>query len=354
MRRLWVCLTTGLLAFGSLYAEYRPPIFDFEIGVGYRHDNYKMQMQGYKRNPTTDFAMPSKERWRWIWNEIEIVESSATLRYTTCLNYYIRLNADWGRIHNGEGHVDGFAQLPGTVEKRQIDSSDSSNSSSGFETRKHFQHFSRIENKSNRGSVMDFSGCVGYQFRSNGRRCIITPVAGFSYHHQRLEFHHGKQKIDTFDLFPVLGPIPDLHVQYKPRWYGPFIGCDVEVQVDIPCVILFGNLEYHWTQFRTTASWNFADAYINNFNQSSHGNGLIVSGGISHKLECNVWISAFGTYRHFQAEGGQYKTTHHTNRLLFPRQTFGTFPVFDKKKDNDLNAFYWNSWVAGVAFDYRF
>lgn len=350
MRKLWLCLSIGLLLLGSLKAEYYPPIFDLEIGVGYRHDNYKMQMKAFKRNPVTNFGTPSKELWRWAWREIEIIESSATLRYTTCLNYYFRFNGDWGRIHNGEGHVDGFARLPCD---KEFNVTSSPCSDSSFDTVK-YKHFSRIKNKSNRGSVMDFSGAVGYQFRSNGRRTIITPLLGFSYHHQRLEFHHAKQVIDAFDPFPVLGKIPDLHVQYKPRWYGPFIGVDVEAQVDIPCVLFFVSAEYHWKQFRTTGSWNFADAFIHEFNQHSHGHGTIIQGGVSYKLQCNFWITAFGTWRNFYCKHGNFKTTHRRNRLLFPDQTFGTFPFFNKDRDKDLNSFQWNSWVAGLAFDWRY
>lgn len=346
-----ISLAVGIILLSSLQAEYYPPIFDFGIGIGYRHDNYKMQMQGERRNPTTDFLKPSLERWHWKWSEIEVLESSAVLRYTTCLNYYIRLNADWGRIHNGEGHVDGFAQLPGRGSCSSFSTSSGSRCNS---SRPEAIHFSRIKNKSNRGFVMDYSGAVGYQFRSNGRRVIITPVVGFSYHHQHLEFHHGKQEIDAFDPFPVLGPIPDLHVNYKPRWYGGFIGVDWEAQVDIPCVLVFGSAEYHWAQYRTTSTWNFADTFINDFNQKGHGQGLILNGGFSYKLQCNFWITAYGTYRNFYAEGGRHKTTSLTNNLLFPRQTFGTFPAFNPRGENRLRHFSWNSWVAGIGFDYRF
>ncbi len=343
--RVWLgagLLSWGLLSMSSLQAEYRPPIFDFEIGVGYRHDNYKMDMAGFVL-PSSNFLGSSQEIWRWKWNEVEIVESSATLRYTSCLNYYVRMYADWGRIHNGEGHLDGFANEPGT----------GSISGSSISDEKYL-HFSRIKNKTNRGSVMDFSGAVGYQFRSNGRRCILTPLLGFSYHHQKLEFHHGKQVIDLFDPFPVLGDIPDLHVMYKPRWYGPFIGIDWEVQVDVPCVLIYGSAEYHWTQYRTTASWNFSDTFINNFNQNSNGHGLIINGGISQKLQCDIWITAFATYRNFQAKRGKHKTVSSKNKLLFPTQTFGTFPVFNPDRSNKMIKFKWNSWVAGLAFDYRF
>lgn len=352
MRKVWIWLATGLFAFGSVHAEYRPPIFDFEVGVGYRQDHFKMKMQGFKRNSTTNFTTPTKELWKMTWSEIQIVESSATLRYTSCLNYYIRLDADWGRIHNGEGHIDGYALLPGRVKKIDIDST--SSPSSAFDEIRHFQHFSRIKGKANRGSVMDFEGGVGYQLRSNGRRCIITPLAGWSYHEQRLELHHGRQAIDVFDPFPVLGDIPDFHFLYKPSWHGPWIGADIEVQVDIPCVLLFGTMEYHWAQFESSAEWNFADAYINKFYQHSHGHGMILHGGISQKLECNLWITAFGTYRNWQAKRGRQKTTRYVNHLLFKHQVFGTYPVFDVHKDTDVEKCRWTSWVAGIAFDYRF
>lgn len=349
MRRIWIL---GLLAFGALHAEYYQPILDLEVGIGYRHDNYKMDIEAFKHNPVTNFREATKEKWRMTWHEIEIVESSANFRYTTCLNYHLRLTADWGRIHSGEGHIDGFAKLPGHVRKDQIDSD--SSSSSGSDERDHFQHFSRIKGKVNRGYVMDFEGAVGYQFTSNGRRVIVTPLVGWSYHYQRLEFHHGEQDIDTFDPFPVHGDIPDLHFLYRPRWYGPWIGADVEAQVDIPCVIFFGTIEYHWAQFRADGDWNFADAFINKFNDHSNGHGIIVSGGVSHKLECNLWITAFGIWRNWQAGRGRHKTIKHVNRLLHHTQTFGTFPVFAPHKDQDMEKFRWNSWVAGLAFEYRF
>ena len=352
MRSLWVCL----LLCGSLYAEYKQPIFDFNIGVGYRHDNYETLISGFKRNHTTHFTRPTLEKWKWNWSEIQIVESSAYLRYTTCLNYYFRFNGDWGRIHAGEAHVEGWALLPSSSEQRHhhhhhkkrhrhnnniIDSG--------------FQEFSRIEADANRGCVMDFSGCVGYQFTSNGQRVIVTPLVGWSYQQARLQMHHGKQTLDRFaHHFPILGKIPDLHVTFTPRRYGPFIGADVEVQVDVPCVLLFGTIEYHWDQFKSIGNWNFSNVFINRFKEHSNGHGLIVQGGVSHKLQHCLWVSVYGTYRNFQAGKGYHRTTHHKNDLLFHHQNFGTFPVFDRHLDNDVKYSNWDSWVATVAFEYRF
>lgn len=341
MRKIWLAAT---LVLGSLQAEFYPPIFEFQVGLGYRHDNYSMHMEAFAPNFTTDFASSTLERWKFRWNEVEILESSAHLRYTTCLNYYFRFDADFGRIHNGEGHFDGFAFNGSTSDSSSSSSPDSDD----------FTHFSRIKHKTNRGQVMDFSGAFGYQFRSNGRRFYVVPLVGFAWRYQRLEAHHGNQTLNLGDPLPVVGSIPDLHFMYKPRWYGGFIGVDWEVQVDVPCVLFYGTAEWHWTQFRSSNTWNFSDVFVNQFNQNGHGHGVILNGGISYKLQCNCWISAFGTFRNFHVDKGKHKTVRLKNKLLFPNQTFGTFPGFDPTKDMDLRSFKWNSWVVGLAFDYRF
>lgn len=328
MRKIGAWLAAGLISWSSVaLAEFIQPNFYYEMAVGYRQDNLQWSMSGIDESPNV--------LWHMWWNDLKIVEYSAQASYTSCFNYTLRLQADWGKIYKGEMRA------------------------SGYQHDDEHAEYSRIKSEcADRGHVMDFEAGVGYQFTSNGRRVIITPLAGWAWRQQKLQSSDHIQKFDRIDI-----PRPhrclelqDLNIVYKPRWYGPWIGVDFQVAVEEPCIILFGSAEYHFVQFKSSGLWNYNDIFIQKFVQHTNGHGLVAHLGFSKGIACGWAWNIVGSYRNFQASKGTVKGTFVRNVMANPQQVLGTMPELDpcSREHPKLIKVKWNSWTAEFSLDYRF
>ncbi len=333
MRAFLMILAIGLIGTSYLKAEFIQPIFDAELAVGYRRDNFKWSFkhpevlvdgEGVQR-------VPKLPLFEMFFENMQIYEISSQVSYGTCNNYYVRANADWGQIYKGKGRTSSFTNINEPEEET-----------------------SRITGKVNNGHVMDFTGGVGYQFTSNGQRCIVSPIIGWSYNEQHFIFSGGDQIIDRVDTPRLLGSIPGLNAKYTPRWYGFWFGTDFLASLEVPCLLIFGSVEYHLDQFRASGNWNYSNLFSNSFKQKGHGHGVVGYFGFNYRIACHWYLGVVGYYRNFQMTKGKNRHVSSQNTLMNPRQGFGTMPVAHDHKHASMKRAKWNSWSIALAVDYRF
>lgn len=320
-------------------AEFWNPMFNAEITTGYRQDNFSWNMSGLHDTPD--------QLWTMYWKGLQIYEVATKLSYTSCNNYYIRGNGNWGGIYCGSVTARGLGQdVTGT--------SITSSSTTSSDSRSHHDNFSRIHGDGDNGSVWDGGGAVGYQWMSNGRRFVITPVIGYAFHALNLEMHNARQVVNTIDFPLLLGRIPDLNVRYRPRIQGPFVGFDFITIVEMPCVLLFGTFEFEWDRYRAQGKWNFQDQFIQSWRDSTRGKGMYVNLGFNYRMGCNWYLGIIGTYRNWHGREGRHVPISLTNTLAEPDQIFGTMPAFPPREHLHCKRIQWSSWSVVATLDFRF
>lgn len=363
MRKFWTWITLGLIGAASLQAEFTQPICNYEIAGGYRHDNFEWNFAGGGNSPDV--------LWKMKWSDVQLYEVYANVNYATCSNYYIRFSGDAGRIWGGHNRDSGYAASGERLE------------------------FSRIKAKA-KGYVYDATACVGYQWTSNWRRFVGTPVLGYSWRYQywksydanqlknnpgrllqticpddddkvcnkckRRHKHPERCSVRMEDSLPPVGPhrvgdIPGLNVNYDPRWFGPFVGFDWIVSVEVPCLLAFGSVEWHFSeQYRANGRWNHHDRYIQNWSDTSSGHGLLLTLGLDQKI-CNGWFLGIrAEYRNFQAGKGR----HRVDKVIDTREPLPDQKRLDKlfawmpEVNSKFNRAKWNSYSIEFTIDWRY
>jgi len=337
--RTWLALV--LIYSAYLNAEFNQPMCNLDISGGYRHDNVEWAFAGGSHSPS--------ELWRMKFNDLQLWEIAANYSYTTCNNYYIRLNGDYGRILSGHCRAIGWAR-----------------------DNKHAE-FSSIKGKANKGHVYDVTGGIGYTFTSNGHRFIGTPVLGYSWRYQFLNMFDADQVVnlprallgiyEDADLSRVhsrgkLGHINGLKVNYNPRWFGPFLGFDWMVIVE-PCFLVFGRVEWYFAeQFRANGKWNHRDRYLLDFSHHAAGSGLVLNLGGNYRLGNGWFIGVEGEYRNFQTGTGRHTVNKFKDSNKNKDIIFGKMPNTASREEEThsvrLNRAAWNSYCIEISIAYRY
>ena len=357
MRIFWASLAVGILALGSLRAEFNHPIFCGEIASGYRQDSLtwgfhrqegssssstksKINTTGTNLSSIFNGSVSSSNDdllFHQDWKTIRIAETTCNFSYTTCNNYYARINGGYGHIMHGEVNSKAFTNL---LDPQELTA--------------------KIHADGRYGEVMDYEGCVGYQFTSNGRRVVATPVIGYSWHSQCLKMKHATQEYNALDIPARVGKIDRLNFSYKPHWYGMFAGLDFMVMVENPCFVVYGFCEWHWSdKYRAKGKWHlrdhvFHDAFDAHFEDHAIGHGLYGSLGINYRIGCGWYLGIVGYYRHFQAHHGRHDMKKLFSDIPTSRQNFGTIPVLGSDTQTHLQRVNWVSWSAAISVDYRY
>lgn len=321
-------------------AEFWNPMFNAELTMGYRTDNFSWSMSGLHDTPD--------QLWTMYWKGLQIYEITTQLSYTSCNNYYIRGNGGYGKIYCG--HV----TARGMLQDRRGTSVTSSSSSSSSDSRSDHNVFSRIHGDADHGHVWDGKGAVGYQWMSNYRRVVVTPVIGYAYHALSLELHNARQVVNTIDFPILLGKIPNLHSTYKPKIQGPFVGFDFIAIVEMPCVLLFGTFEFEWDEYKARGHWNLNDQFVHSWRDRTRGKGIYVNLGFNYRMGCNWYLGVIGTYRNWHGREGRHVSTSLKNTLEEPDQIFGTMPGFPPRENINVKRIQWSSWSVAATLDFRF
>jgi hypothetical protein len=331
MRNFNAWLAAGCIWSGSLfgvccpnwtyYPEYEQPSFALDMGLGYRQDNLRWSIAGRCGHPST----LSSARW----SELQSLQGYGELRYVSCHNYYTRISGAYGDIQKGE------------------------NTDSAYRCGGRRGEILRLEADAGRGYVADLAAGFGYQWTSNGGRCIISPLAGYSYHRQRLHVFDGEITVNRLNPLDM-GSDSGINSTYSTRWQGPWIGVDAAVLVECN-VTLFGTVEYHWAQYRAVGEWNFpldplTNILSDHIYHRSNGNGIVMTLGANYNYCCNWSFGVIGMYQNWHTGHGKHRTT----AMVEEFDPLIGGPVLVRQHVHlRLHAVRWNSWGAVGEFTYR-
>jgi hypothetical protein len=193
------------------------------------------------------------------------------------------------------------------------------------------EEFSRSNNQSDSGDVLDLALGVGYRIRIAEGVLDILPLFGIALHEQNLRMSEG------FQTIPPLGAFEGLNSTYTANWWSAWAGLDLKLQIE--WFRLFAASEFHWVyNYYATADWNLrADfAHPVSFEHVSTGYGFTLSGGFGVTL-LNFW-SIYGSvyYLKWTANAGIDRT----------------FPAGGGDIETQLNGVSWNS--LGILFGMNF
>jgi outer membrane protease len=205
--------------------------------------------------------------------------------------------------------------------------------------------FSRSNNDAGDGRVYDLSLAGGLQFEPTPG-LQLTPLFGWSHHEQQLVLQGGVQTLSQPQLVahtsfspPALGPFPGLDSSYDARWYGPWVGCDLNYQFS-PRWRLSGTAELHWGEMKAEADWNLRSDFAHpvSFRQIADAYGLVLGVAGNYALD-ERWIL------HLGANYSDWWTDPGLDQIYFADGQVG---------NTRLNEVNWHSLALLAGLQYRF
>ena len=205
--------------------------------------------------------------------------------------------------------------------------------------------FSRSNNNSDEGNMLDASFGIGWQFAFGRSDFVMAPVIGYSYHEQNLTMTDGYQTLATFPITPDLGPFPGLDSTYDTEWKGPFIGLDFTFRTDekrkiTPEMETVISIEYHWADYYAEADWNLITrfAHPKSFEHEADGHGIVFSTAIKFLLDYHWVLNVNLDYQNWSTDPG-------VDRTFFADGTIG---------ETQLNEVNWTSYAIMAGIEYHF
>lgn len=262
--RKWITLLMTCLVVGS-YANANTGQVNLE--AGYRRDNISWK----NRIPSDDPVFSSSHRFE----DLDIFQLGVNARSTLGCNFYVRANAYWGWILDGD-----------------------------YKRRAEFnENFSDNWNEGRRGeikSVIDdkyvygVGAAVGYPFYFCDCTTVIAPVIGYSFDEQSVQLDtkgFNNFNDDCYDSFSGCNGGDCCRQTFNSRWYGPFVGVDFNYRPYCSCWNIYADLEFHWGDFRGRR--NGDEDFEFDGNQRSHdARGWVFAAGAEYDL-CNCWTVGF-------------------------------------------------------------
>jgi hypothetical protein len=236
------------------------------------------------------------------WDDLLIVLTKADGKLVVADRFYVRGYVDYGWIIDGENQDSDYAGDDRTRE------------------------FSRSNNDTDEGNVLDASIGAGYQFGPVWKLVMITPLAGYSYHEQNLVITNGYQTI------PRRGPFAGLDSTYDTEWKGPWAGVDFSVLFS-ERLTLTNSFEFHWVDYDAVANWNLRSDFQHpkSFEHTTDGYGILLAADLDFSIAAHLALTANINYQGFSTDDG----------------TSRTFFASGRTRETRLNEVNWDS-VAGM------
>lgn len=263
--RKWITLLMTLLVGCGSYANANTGQVIFE--AGYRRDTIDWR----HRFPSNDPFVTSNVKFQ----DIDIFQIGLHGRTSLGGNFYIRANAYWGWILDGD-FKRSFHAYP--------DFFGDNNFVVGFGDERN----STIDDK----YVFGIGAAAGYPFYFCDCTMVLAPVIGYAFDEQNIRVEDERFDFGFFDGSPFFGDISSHHCcrnTFISRWYGPFVGVDFDWHPWNSCFNIWAELEYHWGSFRGKRG------HIDNFNffeethrRSRHATAWVFALGLDYDLS-NCW-----------------------------------------------------------------
>jgi hypothetical protein len=255
--------------------------FDFGLGVGYRVDDLDWSIAGNSSGTSPNILS------ELTWNDLEILQLKADARIVLDNFPYVRGYLAYGSILKGENQ-----------------DSDYSGDDRTFE-------WSRSNNSSNDGDVLDASGGIGYRARSASGKIMLAGLVGYSYHEQNLTMTNGYQTVSEPAFAPPgitpipIGPFSGLNSTYETEWKGPWLGADLSYRPNEKWFFI-GSFEYHWADFYAEANWNLRSdlAHPKSFEHKADGNGIVLSLVCDYYIRPNISLNLGLDYQDWSTDPG--------------------------------------------------
>ncbi|OGQ63390.1 MAG: hypothetical protein A3I81_03350 [Deltaproteobacteria bacterium RIFCSPLOWO2_02_FULL_55_12] len=307
MKKCLVLTVAAVTLFFLNGASAADEISKIEFSAGKRVDNLDWNISGV--SPYGNVVNVLSEL---TWTDLESYQAMAKARIYLD-RVYIRSYAGYAFITSGENQDSDYRGDNRTLE------------------------YSRSNNKTDDGSLWDFSAGMGYLFRfaTPAGALDIIPVAGLSYHKQNLALTDGFQTISpTGDV----GPFSGLDSTYEARWAGPWAG--VDLSYSYRKLSLLGSFEYHLAYYRAEADWNLRTDFAHpvSFEHWATGTGVVISLGAEYAMERNWSLAGRFDLQDWSASDG-------TDRTYFSDGTASDTPL------NDVN---WDSKAIMLGVNYKF
>lgn len=270
---------------------------------GYRHDDINWN----KAHPSGTPNILSE----LTWNDLEIAVFDVGAKITISDDWVVEGKAGFGAIVDGKNQDSDYFGDDRTVE------------------------FSRSNNNSDSGTILDLSMGLGYQFDIGNTPWLqITPKLGFSYHAQNLDITDGYQTI------PAYGPFPGLDSSYDTSWYGPWAGLETRFifsdRLDLSTAI-----QYHAIKYEATADWNLRGdlQHPESFEHKAYGDGVVASAKTRYAITPEWRLSLSADYQSWTADNDG------EDHMFFSDGSEATMRL------NEVN---WDSYGFNLGIEYRF
>ncbi len=165
--------------------------------------------------------------------------------------------------------------------------------------------FSRSNNGADDGETVDGSIGLGYHLPLLSDTFGITPLIGYSYNALHLKIRDG------FQTIPPFGPFTGLNSSYDARWYGPWVGLELNAKKYgknslSPAHEFFIGAEYHWAEYEAEANWNLRVdlAHPKSFEHEADGTGIVFSAGYSYFFNPQWSLDFSGKYQKWETDPG--------------------------------------------------
>ncbi len=270
--RKWKTLLMTLLVGVTSYANANTGLFTFE--AGYRRDDITWKHEFPSNHPVVSSSTK--------FEDLDIFQIGVQARSTIGCNFYVRGSAYWGWIVDGNFKRDvGSYFTPSGYGYSAPDS----NFRLGFSDDRR----SIIDDK----YVYGIAGAVGYPFYFCDCTTVLAPVIGYAYDQQTVRVDNQGFNFSQSGgyICPGSGEGNNCCRQtFLSRWYGPFVGLDLNYNPWDACWNLYADLEYHWGDFRGKRSHGDGFDFFDHRNLSSHdATGWLFTVGGEYEL-CNEWV----------------------------------------------------------------
>jgi hypothetical protein len=270
--------TTGDRSNKSMFSE---KAFDLGLGMGYRVDDLDWNIAGNSSGTNPNILS------ELTWNNLEILQLKADAKIVLDNFPYVRGYLAYGSILKGENQ-----------------DSDYSGDDRTFE-------WSRSNNSSDDGNVLDASAGIGYQASSPSGKIKTAFLVGYSYHEQNLTMTNGYQTVSEPAFAPPgitpipVGPFGGLNSTYETEWKGPWLGFDLSYKPNENWFFM-GSFEYHWADFYAEANWNLRSdfAHPKSFEQNADGSGIVLSLACEYYIRHNISLNLGLDYQDWSTDTG--------------------------------------------------
>lgn len=275
---------------------------EFTLSTGYRVDELQWSIAGDINGCCPNILS------ELTWSDISSYNVKAAYNFYEGQFLYGRASLDYGFIFSGN------------------------NQDSDYLEDNHNAEFSRSNNNSDSGYVLDGTAGIGYRIRSVRGGVELIPMIGYSYHKQNLTI------TDGFQTIPETGAFSGLDSSYRARWQGPWIGTDIHYATKQWALLT--KLEYHLADYYAYANWNLRDDFEHpvSYEHWADGSGFVFALDGDYKLN-DRW-SFVGTL-----DAQYWKATSGLDRTYFSDGT---------SSDTRLNQVVWDSYAALVGLKYTF